>query len=150
MLKNMSALSVLACLAVGCATARTSQLRVVDAASGQPLSGVRVDRLGFMWQPAMPGIIPVRFPFPLETVMSDRSGSVQFREKGTDFALEKEGYEWTRLTGTRRGFKVKDSHDLLCIVLPEHDSVQVPLHAERAVEPQKNTAISQDNDNVRK
>jgi hypothetical protein len=127
MLKKMSALSVIACLAMGCATARTSRLRVVDAFTGQPLSGVQAERLGFMVQPAMPGIIPVSVPFPLETSTSDSSGWVEFREQGADFALEKEGYEWTHITATLRGFRVRHSRDSPNLALQEDGSVQVPL-----------------------
>jgi hypothetical protein len=127
MLKTMRALALLACLTVGCATGRTSQVRVVDAGTGQPLSGVRVDRLGFMLQPAMPGIIPVCIPFPLETAISDSSGLVRFRKPGKDFALEKDTYERIRITETLRGFNVKGSRDLPCLLLPQNDCVQVPL-----------------------
>jgi hypothetical protein len=127
MLKRMSALSVLAWLVAGCTTVHTSELRVVDAATGQPLPGVQAERLGSMLQPAMPGIFPVRISFPVETVTSDSSGLVQFQEQGADFTLEKEGYERTRIIGTLSGFKEKDSRDSPYFALEQGGNVQVPL-----------------------
>lgn len=125
--KCIGVLPVLVCLAAGCATARTSHLRVIDAETGQPLPGVQGDRLAFMWQPAMPGLIPVAIPFPLESVTSDASGRVVFAEQGTDFAFQKEGYDRVQIAGTLRGFKIKHSDGLPYLALLQDGSVEVPL-----------------------
>ena len=128
MLRSLMVSSLLACLATGCATARTSHLCVVDAETGQPLSGVRVDRVAFMAQPRIPWVIPpVNVPFPLETVMSDSSGFVHFREEGADFQCNKGGYESIQITGTVSGFKVKDFHDGPSLVLPNQRYLEIPL-----------------------
>jgi hypothetical protein len=117
------------CVVTGCGTVQTaSRLRVVDAASGEPIRDAQGTGVFDMWQPAVPGLLPVHVHFPEEHEDSDSSGLIQFPRAWANFDIVKEGYEPITITSGFLGFTRVGTFDFLRTLPRQADgTVVVPL-----------------------
>ena len=119
----------------GCARFQT--LRVVDAQSGQPLDGVRVERLHGSLRPSAMPLVLLNTVSPVERKMTDDSGSVTFEKAGTQVMCNPDfmnpAYGRAYVTATWSGAKICYPDEYREIsVKPVAGVVEIPLRNRRA------------------
>jgi hypothetical protein len=121
---------LIAVLATGKVLAGPRAFRVIDAGSGQPLSGVHVVHRASTWQSSIPLCYPVKVWFPSGELTTDQQGVVRFDKTSSadDFAFEADGYitahvsrHWFRLEISAEPYQTRSP------VSTANGSVLVPL-----------------------
>ena len=98
---------VIACCVLPlCACARVQTFRVVDAETGQPVTGAMAERYADVGR-ASGRAAPESLSLPVEVASTNVGGVATFRGAGQQFSLKKDGYESVTLRATLNGVMVR-------------------------------------------
>lgn len=98
---------VIACCVLPlCACARVQTFRVIDAETGQPVTGAMAERYADVGR-SSPKASTESLSLPVEVASTNVGGVATFRGAGQQFSLKKDGYESVSLRSTLNGVMVR-------------------------------------------